>query len=443
MSERGVDDYMLVGPMKRKVITTGIISAIIPIIVLGIVGFFVIRNFNSKIDTLKVESEVVKRYVLKNDVVANHIITEDDIELKGIKAVSDPYDSYTDGSSKRSEKQEATQKGMPAQRRALEVKFRNNENDDKDIIVGRMIKFNAKKNTILSESMFYAEDEAPTKDLRLQEFNMISLPSDLVENDYVDIRVRFPSGEDYSVIVGKKVEKVTNDTLFIKLTEDEILTAGSAIIEAYMLEGTKIYANKYVDPANQLFEYSKVDLVERYNKVVRELAEAKKEERIAEIIAEDPEANPEDLTTMVTVNVNELSVDEIAKAMGLSLTETTKIQEAIQGNDADALELYRNNVVTTRKLIARTYPVKENVLEIIMSNPNILEEVKANFNTQAILTKRLTMAKTDLSSMTEDEAKEAIEKVKQNLTTEIEIQKEERVAYLKSLLNNTSNGNNE
>ncbi len=408
---------MLVGPMKRKVVLTAVVSCLIPIIVLGVIGFILIKNYNTEIADLKKQSEVVQRYVLKEDRVANSIITADDIELAGVKSVGVPVDSYE-------EKANTTRRTK-----------------GKDELIGRRLKINAKKNTVLSESMFYEEDKEPTIDLRLQEFNMVTLPSDLVENDYIDVRVRFPSGEDYSVLVGKKVESYSNNTIFIKLTEDEILTVGSAIVEAYMLDGTKLYANKYVDPANQLFEYREVDYVAKYNDAVStliaELTEIKYNELRDEYMATNPEATEEELVALkdnVSVTRADLLFEDIVRLVELTNEEVEDIENAISKKNEDVLNLYRHKVVVTDKQIAQTYPVKENVLNIIKLNPNILEEVKANFDTDAILSQRLNMVDT---TITEDN--DYAEKVKAALAEEVQTQKDERVAYLKSLLNTKTN----
>lgn len=408
---------MLVGPMKRKVVLTAVVSCLIPIIVLGIIGFILIKNYNTEIADLKKQSEVVQRYVLKEDRVANSIITADDIELAGVKSVGVPVDSYE-------EKANATRRTK-----------------GKDDLIGRRLKINAKKNTVLSESMFYEEDKEPTIDLRLQEFNMVTLPSDLVENDYIDVRVRFPSGEDYSVLVGKKVEAYSNNTIFIKLTEDEILTVGSAIVEAYMLDGTKLYANKYVDPANQLFEYREVDYVAKYNNAVStliaELTETKYNELKEEYMTTNPEATEDELATLkdsILVTRADLLFEDIVRLVELTNEEVEDIETAVSKKNEDVLDLYRHKIVVTDKQIAQTYPVKENVLNIIKLNPNILEEVKANFDTDAILEQRLNMVDT---TITEDN--DYAEKVKTALAEEVQTQKDERVAYLKSLLNTKIN----
>ncbi len=399
---------MLVGPMKRKVVLTGIFSALIPIIIIGVVGFFIIKGYNQKITTLTEQSKVVQKYVLKEDTPVNHIITENDIRLSGVKNETTPGDAF--------------------------------DNSNKAKLIGRRLKISAKANTILAESMFYADDKIPTADLRLQEFNMIALPSDLVENDYIDVRVRFSSGEDYSVLVGKKIESYTNDTIFIKLTEDEILTIGSAIIEAYILDGTKLYANKYIDPANQLFETKEVDYVRKYDSAVESLLASKRQEELSRITAEYTSSNPDateeeiaSLSNRVSISENDLPISEIANRIGLSEEETTAIRTAKQTNNSSVLNDYRKKTSTVDKKIAMTYPVKANVLSIIKTNPNILDEIKENFDTNKILAERMTMQDTQLTGDKELD-NEKIQKIKQNLTNEIQTQKEERVNYLKSLL---------
>ncbi len=396
---------MLVGPMKKKVVMTAIISFLVPVLILGIVVIVMSSNYKDQITELKIQSEVINRYVLKNDVPFNHVITAEDLELIGVKAVSAPTDSY--------------------------------EAKDKEKLIGRKLKIYAKAKTILTESMFYAEDSEPTMDLRLQEFNMILLPSDLVENDYVDVRLLFPTGEDYSVLIGKRVERYSNNTIFLRLTEDEILTIGSAIVEAYIVDGAKLYANKYVDPSTQLFEYREVDYVARYNNVVRQLIEEKTtaavDELRANLLAQNPGATEEELEALngqVSYTVADISRDDIVRLVGLSDEEVKDIELAINKNDEEVLNIYRHKNVTTRKHLAKTYPVKEGVLRLIQSNPNILQEVKNNFNTDEILAQRLQMLDTSI-----DEINGNAEKVREELEVEIQTQKEERVTYLKSLLN--------
>ncbi|HCC04080.1 MAG TPA: hypothetical protein DEP51_04415 [Clostridiales bacterium] len=118
-------------------------------------------------------------------------------------------------------------------------------------------KVDAKANTILSQSLIARSNEIYTDDARQQEYNMVILPVDLVTGDYVDIRMQLPSGQDYIVVSKKRVTipdisgEYLTDTIKMNMAEDEILSLSCAIVEAYKMDGTKLYATKYVDAGLQ------------------------------------------------------------------------------------------------------------------------------------------------------------------------------------------------
>ena len=114
------------------------------------------------------------------------------------------------------------------------------------------------KNTVITPNLVVQSDEVVTDDVRQQEYNMVVLPVDLMTNDYIDIRLMTPSGQDFIVVSKAEVDIPTNldgsyitDTIRVNLREDEILSMSSAIVEAYGLLGSKLYATKYVEAGMQ------------------------------------------------------------------------------------------------------------------------------------------------------------------------------------------------
>lgn len=105
--------------------------------------------------------------------------------------------------------------------------------------------------TVLSNSMLTQENERLTKDLREQQYNMITLPTDLVAGDFIDIRLQLSDGGDYIVVSKKSVQKATDTTVWLKMNEEEILAMSNAIVEYYTMAGSKLYATKYADPGTQ------------------------------------------------------------------------------------------------------------------------------------------------------------------------------------------------
>lgn len=114
------------------------------------------------------------------------------------------------------------------------------------------------KGAILQKEMIHSELEIQN-DLREFEFQGLQMPINMRRGDYVDIRVSFPSGLDFVVLSKKKVIeilKVGNEDHFTEycilyLDTDEILRLKSAIVDAYINEGTYLYSTIYVKPDKQ------------------------------------------------------------------------------------------------------------------------------------------------------------------------------------------------
>ncbi|MBL0385845.1 flagella basal body P-ring formation protein FlgA [Tumebacillus sp. ITR2] len=111
---------------------------------------------------------------------------------------------------------------------------------------GKYSKITIKKNTPLTKAMLYEEGVTPD-DIRSQEFRLIQLPSDLKQNQFLDVRIKFPTGQDYIVLSKKKVKNLLEGTIWFDMDEREIQTFSSAIVDAFQ-NGATIYGLSYVDP---------------------------------------------------------------------------------------------------------------------------------------------------------------------------------------------------
>lgn len=106
--------------------------------------------------------------------------------------------------------------------------------------------------TILTAGMLNLPDEARvTDDLRKQEYNMISLPTNLNVGEFIDVRLQLPNGGDYIVVSKKKVLNCNASTIWLEMYEEEIELMSNAIIEYYIMAGSKLYATTYTDPGLQ------------------------------------------------------------------------------------------------------------------------------------------------------------------------------------------------
>lgn len=118
-------------------------------------------------------------------------------------------------------------------------------------------KIDIKKGTIVTSAMVYESEDEVTDSLRIQEYNMLKISSQIATGDYIDVRIRLADGQDYVVVSKKKVEIPAIDgidslnTIWIKLTEEETLAMSNAIVEAYQMSGSVLYTTKYVEPGMQ------------------------------------------------------------------------------------------------------------------------------------------------------------------------------------------------
>lgn len=88
------------------------------------------------------------------------------------------------------------------------------------------------------------------KDLTERECNFIYLNGNIAENDYIDVRIMFPTGEDMVVVaktpIKTPIASLNSCYLWLSETQNDLLSA--AIVDA-SLNDARLYINKYVQPA--------------------------------------------------------------------------------------------------------------------------------------------------------------------------------------------------
>ena len=213
---------MAINPMQKKARNSFILGMLATFVfaIMGI-GIFVITQFiplQQENNKLKTSSQ--EMYMLKKPVQSGQLISLSDLE----KVIVSANTSTKMNSS-------IVTKGS-------------------DIKEDTMAKIALNPGTFLTNDMLM-ESEEKDENFRIQEYNMILLPSDLTKDNYIDIRLRLANGQDYIVLSKKKVLKSKQNTIFLQLNEQEILTMSNAIVESYISTGSLIYADKYTDAAIQ------------------------------------------------------------------------------------------------------------------------------------------------------------------------------------------------
>jgi len=229
---------MAVNPMQRKANNSFLLGMLITLLITGVIIALLLMQV-SKLNAEKKKSDASKVY---GYVVIGEIKSGTEIDATQVQGVeistsvkSDIIYSSKTKDSEGKEIADATGALLPT---------------------GLKAKVDLHAGTILTSDITY-EDETVAADVRKQEYNIIALPTQLLTGEYVDVRLRLPNGQDYIVVSHKQVEipeingVASESCMWIQLNELEILNMSSAIVEAYRMNGAKLYATRYVEAGIQ------------------------------------------------------------------------------------------------------------------------------------------------------------------------------------------------
>ena len=211
-------------PMQRKAKNSFLLGVLLTMLVMGvIVGLLFLKIMNMQ----KAENERLanqkQAYVLSQDVKSGDKVDSANLKTITVDNAAVPSNAITPGS----------------------------------LTEYTVAKIDLKKGTTITAGMITESSEETTADLRMQEYNMIKLSTQLATNDYIDIRLRMPSGLDYIVVSKKSVEipviggEESSNTIWVKLSEAETLAMSNAIVEAYTMNGAILYTTTYTEPGMQ------------------------------------------------------------------------------------------------------------------------------------------------------------------------------------------------
>lgn len=219
---------MATNPIQRRARQSFLIGFLIAVVIMAVVVVLLFMKISELNEDLEATQEKIPAdsmiYVSMEDIKSGDKVTADSFIAKSVQTTAD-LSLYL-----RPEDFEYNEDGTPVEYTAKV-----------DIPVDSMV----------ISSMIVKSGEERRDDERIIECNMIILPTQLVNGNYIDIRYMLPTGEDYIVLSKKYVEETNATSIWMKMTEEEILTLNSALIDAYTTSGTKLYATLYTEPGIQ------------------------------------------------------------------------------------------------------------------------------------------------------------------------------------------------
>ncbi len=229
---------MAMNPMQRKANNSFLLGILITLLITGIIIAFLIFQISNLNKEMKdIEAEKVSAYVVADTIKSGETLDESklvfgEITLGGV----DTSNLVTTLN--------------------METVLDPTTGDEIDVYTQKA-KVDLNPGTILTNDLLY-EDEALTSDVRTQEYNVIIPQSQLQTGEYIDVRLRLPDGQDLIVVSHKQVTvpefedgTLSTNNILMDLTEEEILMMSCAIVESYQMQGSMLYATKYVEPGIQ------------------------------------------------------------------------------------------------------------------------------------------------------------------------------------------------
>lgn len=230
---------MAVNPMQRKARNSFLIGFLVSLIIMAVVVLLLLNKIKA-LNEAKEALEALQKevYVAADDLTSGQSLSMDEDFI--IDTVQTNMDISQIISSEDFEYYDEDGNFVPKYNEDGSEKY-------KELI----LKVDVPAGTMVTKDMFYAVDEEVSNTTRIQEYNMVILPSRLKNNDYIDIRLTLPSGQDYVVLTKKKVNGTTSTSIWLEVDEEEIQTMNSAIVDSYIIPGSKLYATQYVEPGMQ------------------------------------------------------------------------------------------------------------------------------------------------------------------------------------------------
>lgn len=280
---------MAINPMQRKANNSFILGILVTLLITGcIIGFLIMQlsKVNKEMEEMKASRESV--YVLKQAVKSGDLITEEMFKKIEVDSGTIPQNAITVKSDLANysicDKNERPIKiigvdsegnnqyaivigeqdvALKKDTTSGEYYYENRKSDGttENVYVEflnqpLLAKVDLEANTLITDSVI-RRGALVTDDVRTQEYNIITLPTQLASGDVIDVRLRLPDGQDYIVVSHKTVTVPTignidsASCIWIEMNETETLSMSAAIIEAYQMIGAKLYATKYVEAGNQ------------------------------------------------------------------------------------------------------------------------------------------------------------------------------------------------
>lgn len=229
---------MAMNPMQKRARQAFLIGFLVALLVMAVVVMILLKRIQNLNKAKEALESLQKTYlVASSDLESGQEITMANFSGQSVQTNVNPAEVVSESDFQFKDKngdiiEKVDEEGNPITKKVI-------------------MKIDVPQGTIVTKDMIAEYDDQITSTDRVKEFSMISLPSQLKNGDYIDIRLSLPNGQDYIVLSKKKVLGCNTYTIWLRLNELELELLSSAIVENYTMSGSRLYALEYVEPGMQ------------------------------------------------------------------------------------------------------------------------------------------------------------------------------------------------
>lgn len=309
---------MAMNPMQRKIRNSFLLGFLVAIIVgaiIIVVLFMHIKGLKEEIQAARTEKEIVttKVYTVQEAMSEGETLTNNE----NLVAISVPTELVPEGAITDAN---------------LDEYFAERDENDEIILDSNgnvkyqmVAKVGISANTILTTDMVERTGNAGT--FRNVEYTMISLPSQLEEGDYIDIRLKYPTGEDFIILSKMLVNSTNTNSVWLTVSEGQLLLLNNAIVESYIIDGTMLYATQYTNAAQP-------ELNQTYtpNENVKALIEKNGLAELDKEILSSEDISREYIESLLSVYEQEDKTEKVGEGFTTEKTTIQAAREALLGD---------------------------------------------------------------------------------------------------------------
>ncbi len=213
-----------------------IIGVLVILAVLGVGAWYAIKTYNDTITGLREENDDLRAQLEEAEIEMGMVVGVGPMQLNEEGEII--FNGFMDGQRIVSEDC-LTYIEIPA-----DVITEHMITDMSDV-VGKITKIDLLPGAIFETTMLIDYDLK--EDERELDVVLDEMPIGLVPGDYVDLRISFPLGQDYVVMVKKQVVAINSNTVKLIVNEEDVHHYESAKADKALYQATKLYTTKYVE----------------------------------------------------------------------------------------------------------------------------------------------------------------------------------------------------